>query len=81
VAEWSIARHARSPGGRKLVPMREKNAFVEDDGSESMGEDFSNNIEHFLFNSHTLKQKTPNVYEWIGKNFGDTFKVIKDSGK
>ena len=75
-AEWLLVRKPGS-GEYRLIPNRDDTAYVEDDGLESMTEDFSNNIEYFLFEPKTLQQKTPKVHEWISKKFSDSFKVVK----
>lgn len=38
-------------------------------------EDFSNNIEFYLFDAMALEKKTPQAYQWIKKNFGETLKI------
>jgi hypothetical protein len=58
-----------------LIPSPIRDGFVEEDGSLNPEEDFSNNIEYFLFNPTTLKSKTPKVYDWIQKKYGDKFKI------
>jgi Mlc titration factor MtfA (ptsG expression regulator) len=50
---------------------------VEEDGAIDIGEDFSNNIEYFLFEPTKLKAKTPKVYQWIKEKYGDSFKPRK----
>ena len=55
--------------------------YVENDGKEGPAEDFSNNIEHYLFQPEQLKIKSPKVYEWIRQRYGDSFKIVKGSQK
>ncbi len=52
-----------------------RKGFVEDDSQNNPEEDFANNIEYFLFNPKTLKEKSPKVYDWISKKFGGNFKL------
>jgi hypothetical protein len=73
-AEWLLPR-IPGTGEYQLIPNRDDAAYVEEDGSESMTEDFSNNVEYFLFEPKALQKKTPRVYEWIKKKFGDNFKA------
>ena len=76
-AEWGVFR---TKGGQTIfVPMRE--SYVEDDGREGPNEDFSNNIEYYLFASNTLKKGTPKVSEWILQKYGEAFKLKKASKK
>nr|WP_295902548.1 hypothetical protein [uncultured Bdellovibrio sp.] len=56
-----------------------KDGFVQDDGRESPDEDFSNNLEYYLFEPQTLKKATPNAYKWMNNHFGDKFKLRKGS--
>jgi hypothetical protein len=67
--------------GYQLIPNRDTDAYVEDDGMESMTEDFSNNVEYYLFDPQTLERKTPKVYEWLKKKFGDNFKIARGAQK
>jgi hypothetical protein len=60
-----------------LVPNRDDASFVEEDGPESLPEDFSNNIEYYLFEPETLRRKAPKIHDWIKKKFGDSFKLSK----
>lgn len=82
-ADWLNIKIPQSTGGNKFqsIPNRDSDAYVEEDGTESLTEDFSNNVEYFLFDPQTLKKKTPKVYEWIQKKFGDNFKIRKGTGK
>ncbi len=72
-ADW-ITRDLRS-GGKIFIPVRD--GYVEDDGQESPGEDFANNIEYYLFNPEKLQILSPKVYEWIHTHYGDNFKLGK----
>ncbi len=49
--------------------------FVEYDSQNSPEEDFANNIEYFLFNPKTLKEKSPQLYVWMSKKFGDKLRL------
>lgn len=68
---WVVARTAN--GKRVFVPRLD--GFVEEDGTEGPNEDFSNNIEYYLFNPKTLHEKTPKVYDWIRKRYGEKFRT------
>jgi hypothetical protein len=76
-ADWLLVKNPRADGGYQLVPNRDNDQYVEEDGLESLSEDFSNNIEYFLFDPETLQKKTPKAYQWIKKHFNDNFKVVK----
>jgi hypothetical protein len=60
---------------------RPKNTFVEQDGWTKIDEDFSNNVEYFLFQPEALKKTTPKVYDWIKKKYGDKLKLERGSTK
>lgn len=51
--------------------------FVEPDGDLSPEEDFTNNIEYYLFNKAKLRSVTPTAVEWIQHHFGDKLKLEK----
>jgi Mlc titration factor MtfA (ptsG expression regulator) len=53
--------------------------FVEEDGINGPDEDFSNNIEYFLFDPKKLNAKSPKIYDWIQKKYGSKFKLGKGS--
>ena len=55
--------------------------YVEDDGKEGPDEDFSNNIEYYLFKPDQLRSKSPKVYEWIRKRYGDSFRIERGPKK
>jgi hypothetical protein len=50
-----------------------KGAFVDEDGKDSVEEDFANNLESFLFDPNSLKKITPSAYAWIERNFPKNF--------
>jgi hypothetical protein len=52
-----------------------RSGIVEEDSQNNPEEDFANNIEYFVFNPKTLKEKSPQVYNWISKKFGDKLKL------
>ena len=54
-----------------------RDGFVEEDGKNSVEEDISNNIEYFLIKPQALKTKTPAVFNWFYKKYGDKFKLGK----
>ena len=74
-ADWM----ARKTSSKAIILIPNRDGFVEEDGKESPNEDFSNNIEYFLFKPSDLKSKTPKVYQWIAKRYGDKFKLGKES--
>lgn len=55
------------------IPRPEK--FVREDGSLKPGEDYSNNLEYFLFEPEILKKTTPKAFDWMKRKFGDKFKL------
>jgi hypothetical protein len=73
-ADWLPYKNTKT-GEWLLIPNRDQ--YVAEDGKESPTEDFSNNIEYYLFDPDALKVKSPKVYDWIQKKFGDTFKLAK----
>jgi hypothetical protein len=52
-----------------------RKGIVAEDCRVSPEEDFANNIEYFLFDSKTLKEKSPKVFEWLSKKYGDKLKL------
>jgi len=52
--------------------------FVDQDGQDSVEEDFANNIESFLFEPERLKSVTPAAHEWILKHLSKDFGLKKD---
>jgi len=52
-----------------------RRGIVEEDSQNNPEEDFANNIDCFLFNPKALKEKSPQVYDWISKKFGDKLKL------
>ena len=75
-ADWIVFRNTKT-GETRFIPNRDN--YVEDDGKESPSEDFSNNLEYYLFDPNTLKEKTPKVFDWIQNKFGANFKLVKGS--
>ena len=71
-AEWR-ATLWNGLGDKELTLNRQ--GIVEEDSQNNPEEDFANNIEYFLFNPKTLKEKSPKVFDWISKKFGDSFKL------
>lgn len=78
VAQWFLIRDQKTHKTR-LVPGRFD--YVENDGPESVAEDFSNNLEYFLFDPPTLEKTNPKIYQWFRKEMGDNFKVKKGATK
>jgi hypothetical protein len=73
-AEWIAVPVGES---REIMLVPNRDGFVAEDGKEGPAEDFSNNIEYFLFNPRELQIKTPKVYDWIRQRYGDKFKLGK----
>jgi len=66
-SEWLMVRNNK--GVSVFLPNR--NQYVEEDGKESLDEDFSNNIEYFIFAPNVLRTKSSKVYNWISNKYGD----------
>lgn len=77
-AEWK-PKHNPVTGKYTLVPQREY--FTAEDGKISIDEDFSNNIDSFLFDQKPLKTNNPKIYEWIRAHYSDKFKVESEPKK
>lgn len=60
---------------RNVYWVGRKDGYVEEDGKISYEEDYSNNLEHYLYDPDKLKRVTPSAYEWIKKHFGDGFQI------
>jgi hypothetical protein len=71
---WKTVKNLRT-GKNQFVMMRFNE--VEADSSESVTEDFANNIEYYLFDRERLTKKVPEASGWIQKTFGGTFKLGK----
>jgi Mlc titration factor MtfA (ptsG expression regulator) len=71
-SEWEATLWA---GLRDKELTLNRKGLVEADSVNHSEEDFANNIEYFLFNPKTLKEKSPRVYDWISKKFGDKLKL------
>lgn len=54
---------------------RSESQFVAPDGIDSPEEDFSNNVEYYLFSSKKLEAVTPSAYKWIQQRYGDKLKL------
>lgn len=65
----------RTGDGQSYLPGRLD--YVEEDGPSSITEDFSNNIEYFIFDRKKLQKTAPKVDAWIQKMFSDKLKVGK----
>ena len=74
VAFATILVVTRTASGKRVFVPR-MDGYVEEDGTEGPNEDFSNNIEYFLFNPKNLHERTPKVYDWIRKRYGEEFKL------
>ena len=51
--------------------------FVEPDGKMSAEEDLANNIEYYIFEPKTLKEKSPKIHVWIRKNLKNGLELQK----
>jgi hypothetical protein len=76
VAEWQSFVNPRT---REQFLTTLRNDFVEEDGVNGPDEDFSNNIEYFLFDPHRLKSSAPKIYDWIRNRYGAKFSIGKGS--
>ena len=72
-ADWTVVQRDESHWYWKP----RKSGYVKEDGRNSIGEDYANNLEHFLFEPEKLRSMTPKVHQWINENFGDKLKVRK----
>ena len=63
VAGW---RPAKDKTGKEVM-INTRTVFTEPDGSTNPNEDFSNNLEYYLFDKKTLETKNPKIYQWIKK--------------
>lgn len=59
-ADWLSMKNPKT-GENFITTWR--NDFVEEDGINGPDEDFSNNIEYYLFAPHLLKSKNPKIYD------------------
>lgn len=57
-----------------------KEGYVEEDGRISPAEDYSNNIDHYLYKPDKLKKMTPKAYEWFKTHYGKDF-LLKGASK
>lgn len=77
--------YRRSTGWRPEIEGRDfywtgrKDGYVEEDGAREPGEDFANNLDHYLFDPERLQKVTPDAYDWIKKQFGDKFKIKRST--
>lgn len=78
VAQWKPFKNPKSHTAA-LLPGRLD--WVEEDGVLSVDEDFSNNIEYFLFNPKVLREKNQKIYDWIKNKYGDKFILGKGAKK
>lgn len=64
---------------RKFFYKERAGNFVANDGRQGPREDFSNNLEYYLFEPNVLQEKSPKAFDWMKKHFGDKFKIGKGS--
>ena len=62
IADWKEYKIQGVPG---MINVRK--IFVASDSEDSPSEDFANNIEYYLYEEKTLKEKNPKIYKWIKK--------------
>jgi len=74
ISKWIVLKNKSSKKYR-FLPNRDY--FIEADGKESVDEDFSNNIEYFLFEPHKLRKRNRPIYDWILETYGDKLKWAK----
>lgn len=72
-ADWELSQNKPN----LWVPKKER-IFIEKDSQLSLDEDFANHIEHYLFKNKSLKNNSPNSYQWIHKTFGKEFKIQEE---
>ena len=63
IANWKL----KTDKTGEEIMQSTRTVFTEDDGKSSPKEDFSNNIEYYLFDKKTLRRKNPKIYQWIDK--------------
>ena len=51
--------------------------FIQPDSKTSIGEDFANHIEFYLFKQNFLKKESLKTYKWIQNKFGNDFIIKK----
>lgn len=71
---WQLITN-ETTGQKHAAPFRFD--YVEEDSTTSVTEDFSNNIEYFLFNPQKILKIAPSTHKWIQSKFGDRFKLGK----
>lgn len=59
----------------KSIIINRGEGFVKEDGRLSVEEDFSNNVEFFLFEPARLKAVTPKAHQWLSEQFNGKFKL------
>ncbi len=70
VAGWQITVEES-----KVYWVPRSDGFVKDNVRRDPSEDFAANLEYLLFEPEVLRKKTPKVYEWLKRRFGDKFKL------
>ncbi|MGB0453771.1 MAG: hypothetical protein ACPGJV_08640 [Bacteriovoracaceae bacterium] len=63
VSSWTEDKNGRFKTKRKK--------FSEPDGAIDPDEDFSNNVEHYLFNKRHFRRDYPEIFKWLKNLFGD----------
>jgi hypothetical protein len=69
-ADWR-----KSSRGNQNRVGRPKETFIKPHGMDSPSEDFSIDIEYYLFDPERLKKVTPRVYDWIQTNYGSWLRL------
>lgn len=67
----------KNPTSGKFVMVPGREVYLEADSVNTLDEDFSNSIEHYLFKADELKSKNPDIYNWIHQFYGDKFAIGK----
>ena len=73
VTNWFVEKDPKTEQTKGLAARL--TGFVLDDGRDSPGEDFANNVEFFLFEPKKLQEVTPHAHRWISEHFGDKFRL------
>lgn len=60
--------------GNLYVPKAGK-VYIQEDSKVSLGEDFANHIEEFLFKRDKVKKVSPKATEWIDEAYGNSFRI------
>ncbi len=59
----------------QYASLRKDSEFTRRNAKDNPEEDFSVNIESYLFQPESLKKSVPGAYDWIRQRFGDKFRI------